>query len=359
MKLVAEVRSWGVDVTNYSHHIWRRMTDSVATKSIVGDTVLANNFSRSQLDEMATSGEYHKFLFLRKYESDCVYYVIGEPTTLLTYLTMNTETLIKKVLKHFELTAELNKPRLDYAEKGVQLDHPNVKYLRDILSRCPRVMVEADELPKPKEVKQHAAKIIREALKNSNMCEDNIRYTLIRFTKIYRLLELDKLNKKLAEEYSFPVTREQYNALALMQSYATPFSSCQYLPLHELEFDTIEKYLSGKYSSELVDLTDNVYTNFCLKQNVDFLDGSCDRFFKLSKNNTVEKRFSIYYDSDGDYIFGNFYNSPHRTSLKIGGLRIDNTVDPCELDPCTETYFNNDSAVDYELREFMRYLAKI
>lgn len=223
----------------------------------------------------------------------------------------------------FKLPQSLNKSKPSATEVVQSCEVAD--YLSSILRKCPEVSVIK---PKLKTVKQYLRELHKDAVLLDNGEVENPRVAHLKLAKkisaigSLRLMHND--SKALAQNFRYPTTQKQFNALCLMQAYTNAFSSCQYLPLHEMSLDDVKAYVNNYFINKSLSLIiEN--SEYFDDQDLDFCTGYIDRFFTLDDKGFVNKRFSIYRTKEGDISIDNFYNCSARTTLKIGNTFVTST----------------------------------
>lgn len=309
----------------------------------VGDVALGNKLSMSERNELVYKHKQAKFLY-HSNDHRSFMEIICTPTEALKYMAMSKSNLINKALELFdfqrEQTEEESLEESANVSRPCKPDNDCVKFLQHIIKACPKVTVEKAKVMKPKELK----KMFTEYFKANR---NEVSYTcvdlLYQYAKMYHMLELAAVDCGKAEVYQYPETYTQYAALSMMQTYGSPYNSCQYLPLHEFSLDNVDGYVHGFISDSFRETLGYAAPNYCIDQLDDFDNAKCDRFFVLNSKGFVEKRFSVHYSNKGETLLSNFYNSTPVTSLRVGNVKVENVLksDAINFSHSGESYCNN------------------
>lgn len=309
----------------------------------VGDVYLGNKLTMGERNEIIAKQKKAKILYHSNHHHSFME-IICTPTEALKYMIMSKSNLINTALEMFdfqrEQTEEEARAESSNSSRPWRVEDECVKYLQQIIKECPKVVVEKAKVMKPKELK----KMFTEYFKtNRNVVNYTSVDLLYQYAKMYHMLEMAAVDCGKSEVYQYPETYKQYAALSLMQTYGSPYNSCQYLPIHEFALSDVERYIEGLDSYSFKIQVKNESPNFCIDQRDDFLTAKCDRFFALNSKGFVEKRFSVHYSTKGETLLSNFYNSTPVTALKVGNVQVENVLrsDAVNFDHSGESYCNN------------------
>lgn len=273
------------------------------------------------------------------------------PAKVLDDIHLSPLALVNKVRQKLGMPNYNSEPKYteddDREPKHTEMTE-GVAALVRILRKCPKVSVTK---PKLCSVKQYISKERKRLRDVDNLTSrellyqfDCIRANVEWLTNVLNFSD----NSKLTEDWYYPVTQTQYNALCLMQSYTPHFRSCQYLSLHHLSklalvrlYMHLEEDNNNGMQDTLAMLSDSGMYQF--KQATDFANGLCDRFFQLDDDGYVNKRFSVYYDDNGKVSIDNFYNTRPTVDLIIGNTEVSTNENFSSLWNKCESYKNNDN----------------
>lgn len=273
--------------------------------------------------------------------------VYKDPSKVMDHIGFTAYEVVNNALSKLGLPKVYNsyQPVRARLDKVVTNKSASVQHMIRILRDCPKVTVTK---PKLCAVKQYISKE-RRILKK--MADDNepMWKVIERLENIKCNIEWLKLalNDKHSdtEQWQYPATQEQFNALCLYQGYTPHFNSCQYAKIHELTekgamllVSTAHQYTV--YSTRTIE--DITTENFVSEQMSDFKTGLCDRFFQLDDNGYVLRRFSVYYDNYGRVSLDNFYNTSARADLLIGNTLVSTSPNFSTMDIEFMSYKNED-----------------
>ena len=296
--------------------------------------------------------EFRYLLFTGGSIANQVVVINRTPAKVLDDIHLSSLALVNKVrqklgMPNFVREQEDNTEDDNKEPKYTEMTE-GVAALVRILRKCPKVSVTK---PKLCSVKQYISKE-RKRLKDTDKLTsrellyqfDCIRANVEWLTNVLNFSD----NNKLTEDWYYPVTQTQYNALCLMQSYTPHFRSCQYLNLHHLsKLELVRLYMhleeenNNGMQGTLVMLSDN--SMYELRQATDFANGVCDRFFQLDDVGYVNKRFAVYYDDNGKVSIDNFYNTRPTADLIIGNTEVSTDENFSTLWYKYESYKNHDN----------------
>lgn len=309
----------------------------------VGDVFLGNKLTMRERNDIIAKHKKAKILYHSNHHRSFME-VICTPTEALKYMIMSKSNLINQALELFDFHREQTEEeaRVESANtcRPCKPDNDCVKFLQHIIKACPKVTVEKAKVMKPKELK----KMFTEYFKST---QNEVNYTsvdlLYQYAKMYHMLELAAVDCGKSEVYQYPATYMQYAALSMMQTYGSPYNSCQYLPIHEFNLDDVVSYIEGSTSDSFRETLRCKSPNYCVDQRDDFQTAKCDRFFALNSKSFVDKRFSVHYSNKGETLLSNFYNSTPVNSLKVGNVQVANVLrsDAVGFDHSGESYCNN------------------
>lgn len=309
----------------------------------VGDVCLGNKLSMRERNELVFKHRQSKFLYHSNHHRSFME-IICTPTEALKYMIMNKSNLINQALDLFdfqrEQTEEEERAESANESRPCKPNSDCVKFLQHIIKACPKVTVEKAKVMKPKELKKMFTEYFKANRNEVNYTSVDLLY---QYAKMYHMLELAAVDCGKSEVYQYPATYMQYAALSMMQTYGSPYNSCQYLPIHEFSLDDVVRYIEGLTSESFRETLICESPNYCVDQRDDFNTAKCDRFFALNSKGFVEKRFSVHYSNTGETLLSNFYNSTPVTALRVGNVQVENILrsDAVNFSHSGESYCNN------------------